>query len=122
MTDSDLQPDGANRRIAPRMIRSEAVALELVKPGGPDLGSGQVLGIRTLDISRSGMRIAVSQPIDIGHIYDLCIDLTDHRKRFLLTGEIRWCRKDADGQWEAGIEVLDGEGTDSEEWEAMFPE
>jgi len=108
------------RRTNPRLMRREAVALQVRLPGPDGLGLGRVLNTQTLDISREGVRLVVDEPIGVEHLYDLCVDLEGHQRHFLLTCEVRWCKEGESGLYEAGVVILDGEGTDFDEWAAAF--
>jgi len=75
----------------------------------------------TLDVSIRGFRLLLSRELEPGHIHDVCLELKQEPKRFLLTGESRWCRYNAQqAGYEVGIEILPGEGTDFESWEEYF--
>lgn len=107
----------SERRSLHRMLRNESVSLQLTLPSS-GAGAGRVIRIETLDISPTGLRITLPERVEEERLLDLCIDLKDHNKRFLLTGEVRWCRpsEGAADRCEAGIEVLEGEGTDHAAW------
>ncbi len=110
------------RRNLPRILRHDRVAIQLLRPGEEGPRSGRTINTETLDISQHGLRVRIDHPVESDHYFDLCIELHDHDKIFLLTGEIRWCRPLAEGGFEAGILLHDGEGTDFAGWSQLMIE
>lgn len=114
MTTSD------NRRTNLRMSRNDKVSIQILLPGPDGPGSGQVLECETLDVSREGICVRIDQSLEADHFFDFCVELCDYHKIFLLTGEIRWCRPDQQGLYQAGILVHDGERTDFDAWNRLM--
>lgn len=109
------------RRAAPRLARSEQASIQLVFPCEDGSCRPEVAASFTLDVSINGFRLLLPRAVEPGHIYDVCVDLADQPKRFLLTGETRWCRYNEEhAGYEVGIEILEGEGTDFEIWARTF--
>ena len=118
-------PDGtvadADRRSVRRWLRSESVSVQVLLPCDDGSCPAQVVDTRTVDVSARGMRLLVGEALEAGRIFDFCVELGDHPRRFLLTGETRWCRRQADQpRYELGIEIREGEGTDYLAWAEMI--
>lgn len=104
------------RRTKPRLLHNESVSLQLTLPGPEGPGSGRVVTTRTADLSPEGLRVHFSEPVPPDHLFDLVIELKDYNKRFLLTGEVRWCKQIGPQDYEAGIHIQEGEQTDYQYW------
>ena len=117
MSPSDL----ADRRTSQRLLRKEEASIQLVFPCEDGTCRPEVAQSVTLDVSIKGFRLLLPKELEPGHIYDVCVDLAMEPKRFLLTGETRWCRYNSESAcYEVGIEILPGEDTDFESWEDYF--
>ena len=122
MTKNPDNPDSKDeRRSAPRRLRSESVSVQVLQPCDDGSCPARVIDTQTVDVSAYGMRLLVSERLDTGRIFDICVELRDHPRRFLLTGETRWCRYHPEqGGFELGIEIREGEGTDFLVWGEMI--
>jgi hypothetical protein len=117
------KPSGRDeRRNDLRQLRKESVSIQLVFPSEDGLCKPEVAAVVTIDVSQHGLHLLLDRPLEAGRIFDLCIELADEPRRFLLTGETRWCHavRQADAQYEVGIQILDGEGTDFDAWARFF--
>ncbi len=104
-------------RATARLLRKESVSIQIFLPCDDGAHPTEVVASETIDISRYGIRLLLPKPLEAGGIYDICVELKDDPKRFLLTGETRWCRCNSEQQgYEVGIEILDGEETDFAAW------
>ena len=113
--------DVDDKRNAVRFLRSEAVSIQLLLPCPDRSCPAEVVDCETVDVSRNGLRILLTEEVAAERILDICVELTDSPKRFLLTGETRWCRYNATrGSYEVGLEIQDGEGTDFAAWSDFF--
>lgn len=113
----DKLSEDPERRIIKRWLRSEAVSVQLMQAYCEDTCATQVIRTQTLDVSVRGLRLIAEEAIGEGYLFDICVELRDHPQRFLLTGETRWCRHRAQHEdYEIGIEIHDGEGTDYLAW------
>ncbi len=109
------------RRGSRRIPRRESASIQLVFPGEDGSCRPEVATSVTLDVSIQGFRLLLSKALEPGHIYDVCVELADDPKRFLLTGETRWCHySEKRSGYEVGIEILEGDGTDFEVWARHF--
>ncbi len=115
-------PDSkAERRSALRRLSSESVSVQVLQSCENGSCPARVIDTRTVDVSSHGMRLLVAERLETGRIFDICVELHDHSRRFLLTGETRWCRYHSEqGGYELGIEIHEGEGTDYLVWGEMI--
>ncbi len=105
-----------NRRSKPRLFSNESISLQLTLPGVAGLDSGHVVTTHTVDISPKGLRVHFPEPVPADHLFDLVVELEDHHKRFLLTGEVRWCEQKGPHDYEAGILIHEADYTDYQYW------
>ena len=118
MTNSNSEATQTDeRRTSERFLRKESVSIQILLDDSDGSCCAQVVASETIDISGYGLRLLLPSPLETDRIYDICVELEDDPRRFLLTGETRWCRYNSErGGHEVGIEILDGEGTDSVAW------
>ncbi len=110
--DNSKSTVGEERRRDPRLERSNEVAFEMSFLD--DRMTPVRLNSKTLDISKSGIRMTLSQELPIGFITELCIE-NNQGKMMLLFAEVKWCRAEGDG-FQCGLELLDAEDSDLPHW------
>ena len=111
------------RRSVCRFLRHEAVSVQVLLPCPDGSCSSKVVDSETLDISQSGLRIVLPEALAAHRIFDICVEFRNNPRRLLLTGETRWCRYNEDSRdFEIGMAIQDGEGTDFDAWLRMFAE
>jgi len=119
----DNPTQSGNHRTTTRLLRKESVSIQILRPCAGDSCPAEVVASETIDISRHGLRLLLPEPLEAERIFDICVKLKDDPKRFLLTGETRWCRYNSERQaHEVGIEILDGEQTDFTAWSQSLEE
>ncbi len=111
-----------NNRIDPRHLRAEAISIQVMLPSFDGAEDAVVVQTKTLDVSSTGLKVQTDQFLPSGYIFDICIQLKDYPKKFLLTAEIKWCRKITDDvdNFHAGLEVQKALGTDYRHWSSFF--
>ena len=113
----DKRTTSAEQRLTTRIMRQESVSVQVLRPSLESGSSAEVVASETIDVSEHGLRLLLPEALERDRIIDICIQLRDDPKRFLLTGETRWCRYNSERQaHEVGIEILDGEQTDYTAW------
>ncbi len=110
----------SDRRMDVRGAREERLFVKVGNcPENPDL-KGTTIGCITLDVSSSGLQLSVSQLIPAGTELELWVDVKGVPGKFLLSGEVRWCRGEND-KFACGIELHDaGETSDLSDWQDLF--
>jgi hypothetical protein len=115
-----MPQEEGERRGHSRLTRRELLSIEL-RPNGKTDGAPTVVSTRTIDVSADGLRILLPAPVRPDCLFDFCIEVKGHPQRFLLTGEVRWCRPLAgENKYEAGLLIHNGEGTDYPHWAGLF--
>jgi hypothetical protein len=116
MSPSDKPDAGPERRRDPRLEQATQVAFELRFVD--DQGGSITLNSQTLDISKSGIRLALDHELPVGFITELCIDNLKGQM-MLLFAEVKWCRATCDG-FQIGMELLDAEKSDLAYWQSQL--
>ncbi|WP_144395495.1 PilZ domain-containing protein [Pleionea sediminis] len=103
-----------------RVDKQETVFIEILATSA-ESDSGLVVKCATQDISRTGIKVNSNFPITVGAYLELLIDFESTAARFLLTGEVKWCRQiDSEPTYECGFELLEAEHSDIQLWQAQF--
>ncbi|PIP80289.1 MAG: hypothetical protein COW84_06040 [Gammaproteobacteria bacterium CG22_combo_CG10-13_8_21_14_all_40_8] len=111
----------SENRNHPRILRIEAISIQVLLPSFDGSEDSEIVKTTTLDVSASGLRVKTEQNLPVGNIFDICIQLTDYSKTFLLTAEIKWCTASSiNNEFLAGLEVQPALGTDYLYWKRFF--
>ncbi|HEY7885731.1 MAG TPA: PilZ domain-containing protein [Cellvibrionaceae bacterium] len=89
-----------------RLGANETVYIEL--DGGSD--GPRILLSRASDLSANGLQVALEQSLPVGNIYSLCVQLNHPEVRFVLAGEVKWCRPH-EGGFRLGIALFESDDT-----------
>jgi Tfp pilus assembly protein PilZ len=100
-----------------RLAFQGTIFIELLARGmsGND---GEVLVCKTIDISHSGLRVALKRELTVGAILQIGVDLSSSEETLYLAGEVIWCHKDetqAD-DWLVGFELMNANDSDIAAW------
>jgi len=111
--------DMSERRGDLRGAREERLFVKVVSSNAmPDTESLIISGA-TEDISSSGLSLMVSESLAEGSQLELWVEIKGCPGKFLLTGQVRWCRPRAD-EFCCGIELLDDGISDLADWQDLF--
>lgn len=91
-----------------RLSASEAVYIELEAPQND--ADSRILLSRSTDLSANGLQVELDRALPVGNIYPLCIQLYSPTLRYVLTGEVKWCRPNKD-RYLLGIALFDSDDT-----------
>ncbi len=109
-------------RKEPRQLKQEAVFVEVLSTSVNDDG-GLVVKCTTHDVSRNGIKVTSNYPISTGVILELLVDFEQDALKFLLTGEVKWCRQiDNEPTYQCGFELIPAEHSDIITWQELFEE
>ncbi|WP_020209979.1 PilZ domain-containing protein [Gilvimarinus chinensis] len=100
-----------------RLDASEAVYIELESE--PAAGAGTIVLSRSTDLSANGLQVELDRALPVGHIYALCVQLRKPDQRFVLSGEVKWCRA-AGSRYHTGIALYESDHTAIGEWKAAI--
>lgn len=91
-----------------RLSVSEAVYIELEAEQGED--AARILLSRSTDLSANGLQVELDRALPVGNIYPLCIQLYSPTVRYVLTGEVKWCRP-SNSRYLIGIALFESDDT-----------
>lgn len=118
-----MQEKLSERREAERYELREALDLKIVfSSENPNL-LGKTLCGSTLDVSATGLRLELNQPIKMDSVLDVWVTLKDHAKKYFLTGNVRWCNEtEVGGYYQIGVVLRERSDTvtDLSSWQAVF--
>lgn len=97
MTTSSGESDPAERRREPRYLTHRRVC-----PGITELGIG--FDAQILDVSRSGLRMLATKPLNPPSMVSLQVDALE------VEGQVCYCRGNEDGTYEVGL-LIRGTGS-----------
>lgn len=74
----------------------------------------------SVDISANGLRVQIDQPLAVGSIHQVCIQLTKQPRLQLVT-EVKWCREaNQGGEYLLGLAIFESTGTDVQQWKTLI--
>ncbi len=107
-----------DRRQHVRQLRDERVVLQFVSSTYDRLPAGTVVRCTTKDVSPQGVRIQLDRQLPEGFLLELCVEISDHPGSFFLAGEVKWCRKLAEGKRNLiGVELKERQADDFKLWQ-----
>jgi Tfp pilus assembly protein PilZ len=110
-----------DKRMHPRLESDDRLYTQVVlSADDPDL-VGTTLSCTAINMSVGGIQFATSDPLPIGALLDLWVDISSRPGKFFLAGEVRWSRPgESDGsgnaQWYIGVQLKSGAATDILDW------
>ncbi|MCL6416508.1 PilZ domain-containing protein [Aestuariirhabdus sp. Z084] len=110
----------AEQRQGNRVSRAERVLIQMASSSYDHLLSGETVSARTRDISIQGFRAILDQDVPQGSILQICISVTDHQRRYVLSAEVRWCSPGDGGSTCAGFRILPSQDSDYDDWISAF--
>lgn len=112
-----------DRRSAKRRDLKQALDLKIVfSSENPNL-LGRTLCGSTLDVSATGLRIELNQQLKMDSVLDVWVTLKDNKKKYFLTGNVRWCKEiGVDNYYQIGVVLRERTDTitDLASWKAEF--
>jgi hypothetical protein len=94
---------------------NERLFLQVVKSEDQDM-VGTTISCIALNVSPGGLMVACDQRIPEGCFIDLWVDDSARPGKFFLSSEVRWEVESEPGEFQIGVELLEGAATDIEEW------
>ena len=70
-----------------------------------------------------GLKVTLDEPISLGLVLQLGIDLAYPKQRIHIVGEVMWCRPQSEeegGGYALGFELIESDGTDIEDWKKFL--
>ena len=110
-------------RHQPRFAVENPIFIELVSPEFGSHESGKIARGKTLDVSRSGLRVGLEQELPVGAILQVGVQLPASAGTLYLVSEVRWSLPvpgtGADPGWSAGLALCDADDSDIDDWWAL---
>ncbi|UTF61835.1 PilZ domain-containing protein [Gilvimarinus sp. DA14] len=100
-----------------RLDAREAVYIELESEQAE--GAGTIVLSRSTDLSANGLQVELDRALPVGHIYTLCVQLRRPDQRFVLSGEVKWCRAEG-ARYHTGIALYESDLTAIADWKAVI--
>ena len=111
------------RRVEVRYTQNEELNMKIVfSSENPGL-LGKTLDGSTVDVSASGLRIMLNQPIQVDSVLDVWVNLKEQNKKYFLTGNVRWCNEtEVGGTYQVGLVLRERTDTitDLASWQSIF--
>ena len=111
-----------DQRIHPRHESEDRLFSQVVLAADePDL-VGATLSCTAINMSIGGIQFKTTQPVPIGTLLDLWVDVSSRPGKFFLAGEVRWSRptveQDENGRelHFIGVQLKSGAATDILDW------
>lgn len=111
-----------DRRLAPRSAHEEALLIRIIGSQASGFIEGETVRGSTQDISATGLRIRLKQPLPIGTALQLCIKVAACPGEFLVDAVIRSVREESTSVFLAGVELREDPNDDVKGWQRMLDE
>jgi Tfp pilus assembly protein PilZ len=112
-----------DRRQHSRQPRDERVVVQIVSSTRDTLPPGTVVRCSTKDVSASGLRIQLDQPVPEGFLLELWVEVSNHPTKFYLAGEVKWCQELDEGKrYLVGVELKETDTEDFKQWQEVLAE
>lgn len=95
---------------------SVLLELEAADPDDGDHGQPRTLTAQTHDLSATGMRIITAEPVTLGAILPIQVQLAGDDARYQLIAEVVWCERRSSAHYAVGLNVLDSDGSSFVDW------
>ena len=118
-----------DKRMHPRLESDDRLFTQVVlSADNPDL-VGTTLSCTAINMSVGGIQFVTQEPLPIGALLDLWVDISSRPGKFFLAGEVRWTRPvdevsgeisggrdDGKPVWHVGVQLKSGAATDILDW------
>lgn len=108
---------GHDRRSQFRLARREHLFVQLSATLTGEQ-TRRTLKCRSADLSRGGLRLALSEALPPGALLEIWIRLANMRRNYYLVGDVRWCAASRRG-YQVGVRVKNGPATDYRIWRRL---
>lgn len=112
-----------DRRQHSRQPRDERVVVQIVSSTRDTLPPGTVVRCSTKDVSATGLRIQLDQPVPEGFLLELWVEVSNHPTKFYLAGEVKWCQELDEGKrYLVGVHLNEADTDDFKQWQEVLAE
>ena len=103
------------RRENERITQAAAYSLKIIFISENPNMLGKSLYGSTIDISASGLGLALDNPLPKGSTIDVIVTLQGSAKQYFLSGKVRWCRENKEDKLHhVGLVLQDLTNTDTD--------
>ena len=99
------------------------VFIELVSPEFGSNESAVIATCKSVEISRSGLRLTLEQELPVGAILQVGVELPARAGTLYLVGEVTWSEPipdtGAEPAWSAGFALFNADDSDIDNWVAL---
>ena len=113
-----------DKRVHPRLESDDRLFTQIVlATDEPDL-VGSTLSCTAVNMSMGGIQFRTNQPVPVGTLLDLWVDVAARPGKFFLAGEVRWSRPTSEvdengvSLYFIGVQLKSGAATDISDWRA----
>ncbi|HEX7036948.1 MAG TPA: PilZ domain-containing protein [Pseudomonadales bacterium] len=110
-----------DKRMHPRLESDDRLFTQVVLSADEPELVGTTLSCTAINMSVGGIQFATTQPLPVGALLDLWVDISTRPGKFFLSGEVRWTRPgepglDGSPVWLVGVQLKSGAATDILDW------
>lgn len=110
------------RREHLRLPMESTTFIEVLSPGLDQGEPAKMVTCSTMDVSREGLQVKLSETLILNTILQIGVDLPNAADTLYLAGEVCWCQPSNDEQHPrvAGFQILNANGSDIDTWAALI--
>ena len=111
-----------DKRMHPRLDSDDRLFTQVVLAADDPELVGTTLSCTAVNMSMGGIQFKTAQPVPVGTLLDLWVDVSSRPGKFFLAGEVRWSRptieQDENGLelHFVGVQLKSGSATDIIDW------
>lgn len=112
-----------DRRKDPRILCDDNFQVKVLFSSDDPKMLGKTYDCSTIDVSKSGLQLTSNEAVIVNSVLDLAVSVKGNDKEFLLTGDVKWCRKGTEvTAFKVGISLKPRAGTptDLDDWKKLI--
>lgn len=85
---------------------------------------GKTLKSRTIDVTKSSLRLEVTDEISVDSVLDIIIEIENLNRKYFITGNVKWRLPAKPGYYQIGLKFRERTDTvsDLSHWKSQFKE
>jgi len=103
-----------------RLNSVETVFIEVAAASYDGLEPAKVVVTTSVDLSANGLQVALSDPLEIGHIFQISVQLSGIPQRVQLATEVMWVRPADSGLFLVGLALLASDESGLHLWKTLL--
>jgi len=111
-----------DKRLHPRVESDDRLFTQVVLAADEPELVGTTLSCTAINMSIGGIQFKTTEPVPVGTLLDLWVDVSSRPGKFFLAGEVRWSRPTAEADENGtelhfvGVQLKSGAATDILDW------